>query len=95
MSNSQNDRSFTQDAIAAHVRREIAGILSVAVDKISTTEDIDQLGLNSSVIVSMVGNLEEHYQLRLSPTLFFENPTINAVAGALSAQLSARQKVAV
>jgi acyl carrier protein len=95
MLNSQINRSITQDAIAAHIRREVASILSVAADKISTTEDIDQLGLNSSVIVSLVGNLEEHYKAQLSPTLFFTNSTINAVAEALSEQLSGQEKVAV
>lgn len=91
MSNTQKSISITQDEIAAYIRGEIASILGVTADKISASEDIDRLGLNSSVIVSLVGNLEEHYKVRLSPTLFFANKTIDAVAEVLSAQLHEEQ----
>lgn len=87
MSKQRENISTSQDSIAQHIRSEVAGILDTPLEKIDVSDDIDALGLNSSVIVSLVGRLEEHYRTQLSPTLFFENGTIARVAYALSAQL--------
>ena len=86
--NTASMAAVSKETIAGHIRAEIARIVGVAAAAISTSDDLDRLGLNSSSIVALVGDLEDHYKVQLSPMLFFEHSTIDAVASALSTQLT-------
>lgn len=80
-----------QQAISQLMKNEIASILNVSAAQIDEHNNIDRFALNSSAIVSLVGILEEELDAQLSPSLFFEHPTIADASKHLEEELSNAQ----
>src|SRR5262249_41869192 len=62
----------------------IASRLSIAPSKIDFDSPFELLGLDSGKAVAISGDLEQLLGKRLSPTLAFEYPNINALAAYLA-----------
>jgi acyl carrier protein len=77
----------TQQSISQLMKKEIASILNVSPAQIDEHNNIDRFSLNSSAIVSLVGILEDELDAQLSPSLFFEYPTIAEASKHLEAEL--------
>jgi len=80
---SAGDDRFTKEGISAWVTNYLAGVLQVEPSSISPTAELESLGLNSALVVSMLGDLEDWLGVEISPAVVFEYPTIDAMSGFL------------
>ncbi len=72
--------AFTEEAIATWLVSHLALSLKVPRDEIDIREPFAAYGLDSSVAVSMTGELAQWMGYELEPTLFWEYPNIKALA---------------
>lgn len=77
----------TQEQINEWIRTYLADILEVKPEEIDDNYEFERFGINSSVAVSLVGDLEEWLGFELSPSLFFEFNTIAQVSTHLAQRL--------
>ena len=82
----------SKEAITAWCREYIAGLLEVPADSVDPDASFDRLGVDSSIAVSLLFEVEERYGVELPGETLFKNPTISAVADYLAAE--ARQDTA-
>ncbi len=68
------------DTIIRACQEYIADFLGTSVESIDPSADFDRLGVDSSLAVALLAELEERYGVDLPPEALFENPTINAIA---------------
>lgn len=66
----------------------LADLLGSDPASLNPQSDFDRLGIDSSLAVSMLMEIEARYGVDLPPESLFENPTLNAVAEAVAAQLT-------
>ncbi len=62
----------------------LAELLGIEPDELDVTIPFDRYGLDSSAAVGMIGDLEEWLGSQLDPTLIYDYPTIEVLAGHLS-----------
>jgi len=78
---SPNQEASTRtDAIARVCQEYVANVLGTPVENVDPSVDFDRLGVDSSLAVSLLAELEERYGVDLPVEALFENPTISAVA---------------
>lgn len=70
----------TEQAIRTWLVEHVAEAAGMTPDDIDVREPLESYGLSSREAVSMVGDLEDWLGRRLSPTLVWEYPTIEAIA---------------
>lgn len=80
----------TKDEIAGWCREYVADLLQVPADTIDPAEDFDRLGVDSALAVSLLMEVEERYGVDLEPEDLFANPTLDAVADHVLAQIAGR-----
>ncbi len=80
----------TKDEIAGWCREYVADLLQVPADTIDAAEDFDRLGVDSALAVSLLMEVEERYGVDLEPEELFANPTLDAVAEHVHAQIAVR-----
>jgi acyl carrier protein len=73
--------TVTHDQIVDWCRQHIATLLDFSIDRIPPDAEFDSFGLDSAAAVSLVVDLEEWLGTEVSPSLLFEFPTIQLVAG--------------
>jgi len=78
--------AFTEEAITTWLVSHLALSLKVSPDEIDIQEPFATYGLDSSVAVSMTGELAQWIGCELEPTLFWEYPNIKTLAQQLAAQ---------
>lgn len=66
------------DEIAQHTERPVA--------EIDPDQPFAALGLDSTVIISLTGEMEDKWGLELDPTLVFEYPSISRLLNYLEAE---------
>ena len=76
----------TQEAIEIWLVSHLALYLKVPLDEIDIREPFTAYGLDSSVAVSITGELATWLDCKLEPTLFWEYPSIKALAQHLVAE---------
>jgi acyl carrier protein len=74
------DAAGIEDWLIARVARE----LDRAPEEVDPELPFATLGLDSTVAVSISGELEERLGIRIDPTAVFEYPTIRRLAGHLA-----------
>ena len=79
MSNNAVSRKPSED-INGWMRDYLARKLNIAPEQIDTTESFDTFGLDSADAVRMIGDLEDFLGRRLSPSLAYKYPTIEAMS---------------
>ena len=81
-------RNVPKKPIAAEIQTwlvsYIAELLEIESDEIDMTTPFDRYGLDSAAAVGMTGDLSEWLGLELDPTVAYDYPTIEALAGYLS-----------
>ncbi len=86
---------MTKAATVTHVqivewcRQHIATLLDFPVDRIPVDAEFDTFGLDSGAAVSLVVDMEEWLGTEVSPSLLFEFPSIQLVAGEIIRQREA------
>ncbi|MGW8063186.1 SDR family NAD(P)-dependent oxidoreductase [Streptomyces ziwulingensis] len=78
------------DALSAAVRHRLrvftAEFLMVDPDEVDTATELMDLGFDSISLSELTVRVNDHYGLELLPTVLFEHPTLDAVAGYLSGE---------
>ncbi|AUB36054.1 Acyl-CoA synthetase [Nostoc flagelliforme CCNUN1] len=77
---------FTEEAIATWVVSHLALYLKVSPDDIDIQEPFAAYGLDSSVAISMTGELAQWLGYELEPTIFWEYPNMKVLAQYLEAE---------
>ncbi|EGJ30620.1 MULTISPECIES: acyl carrier protein [Moorena] len=70
----------TESQISEWIKKYLAEILELDPYEINEKQEFEQFGLNSSMAVFLIGDLEEWLSLELSPSLFFEFNTIGELS---------------
>jgi acyl transferase domain-containing protein/acyl-CoA synthetase (AMP-forming)/AMP-acid ligase II/acyl carrier protein len=74
------------DAVQAWLVTKLSGYLHISPQDIDVRRSFAEFGLSSVQAVTLSGELEEWLKCRLSPTVIFEYPTIEALAAYLSGE---------
>jgi polyketide synthase 12 len=74
------------DAVQAWLVTKLSGYMHIPPQDIDVRKSFSEFGLSSVQAVTLSGELEEWLKCRLSPTLIFEYPTIEALAAYLSGE---------
>ncbi len=82
--NRQQIRAWLVDKL----REELDGDDTLELDR-----PLAELGLESRVAVGITGELEDWLDIELDPTIFFDNPTIEALATFLADETIAQHDV--
>jgi polyketide synthase PksL len=76
------------DDLAAHVERllkdRISKLLAVDVEEIDPEVPLNEFGFDSITLTDFATSMGDEFGLALSPTVLFEHPTIDALAGYLA-----------
>ena len=70
----------SRQAIVTWYQEYLADLLGMPADAVDPAADFDRLGIDSSLAVSLLMEVEERYDVDLEPEKLFENPTLDAVA---------------
>ncbi|MGH9389866.1 MAG: phosphopantetheine-binding protein, partial [Vicinamibacteria bacterium] len=81
----------TQEDIEAFVSRRLSSQLGIPPDEIDLRQPFSALGLDSQRALSFLGELETWLGRRLSPTLFWNYPTVAVLAKHLDESFSAER----
>jgi acyl carrier protein len=77
-------------SIVTWCRGYLADLLELPAAEVDPDADFDRLGIDSALAVSLLVEVEERYDVDITPDALFENPTITAVARELHERLRAR-----
>ena len=75
-----------RDAIAAWLAAKVAGPLGIRPDEVDTRRPLAGFGIGSLQAVRLAAELEEWLGRKLSPTLVYDYPTIDALARFLAGE---------
>jgi amino acid adenylation domain-containing protein len=79
-----NSKSF--DAIKVWLASQLAEMLRIPADEIDEQEPFTSYGLSSVKAIGLSGDLEEYLGRNLSPSLFYDHPTIESLARHLAGE---------
>ena len=84
----KNDRASnkklpTQREIQNWIVNYVAELLEVNPNSIDVTISFDRYGLDSSATIGITGELEDWLGTKINPTLLYDYPTVEALAGHL------------
>jgi acyl carrier protein len=86
--------TVTHEQIVDWCRNHIASLLDFPVERIPADAEFDSFGLDSAAAVSLVVDLEEWLGTEVSPSLLFEFPTVQGLAGEILRLRDAKVQVA-
>jgi acyl carrier protein len=70
----------TQDEIEVFIARRLSSQLGIRHEEVDLQQPFSALGLDSASALTFLGDLETWLDRRLSPTLFWNYPTVTALA---------------
>ena len=77
-------KRYSKEDIEEWLIKKVSDILNVDSDEIDINEPFANYGMSSTDGLGLSGELEEWLNIRLSPTLVFDYPTIDEMAQYLS-----------
>jgi len=83
----------TTEMIQHWITEQLAAYLKMSPDMIDQREPTSRYGVDSSVAVTLTGELADWLGLKLDPTLFWEYPTIESVAQHVAQECQKAQSV--
>ncbi|WNE94151.1 acyl carrier protein [Streptomyces luomodiensis] len=78
----------TVDSLRTWLINCVASHLGRPADAIDPGARLSDYGLDSLYVLSVAGELEDHLDISLDPTLLWDNPTIDALSEALVKELA-------
>ncbi|GIG91762.1 acyl carrier protein [Plantactinospora endophytica] len=78
------------DAIRSWLAGRIAFYLQRSVEEIDHDLPLVEIGLDSVYAMTLSGDVEERYDIEVEPTMAWDHPTVNALAGYLHGVLGSR-----
>ncbi|BAZ21946.1 hypothetical protein NIES4073_28270 [Kalymmatonema gypsitolerans NIES-4073] len=79
---------LTAASIQAWIASYIAQLLDIPLQNVDMQMSFDRYGLDSSAVVSLIGDLEHWLKIDLSPALVFDYPTIESLAQHLAKEVA-------
>jgi len=76
------------DSIRDKLKTLVAKEAQLPDDDIEDDVNLGEYGVDSQAAVALIGEMEELYDIELSPTLVFEHPTLDALADAIGQSLA-------
>jgi acyl carrier protein len=73
--------------------RQLASYLELPETAIDPTVPLAEMGVDSVHAVSLVGDVEMHFDIDVDPTLIFDYPTLSHIAEYISAAVAEQQEV--
>jgi len=80
---------ITADAIDTWLIHYLADLLEMSEETIDPTSSFQELGLDSSLAISLTGDLEEWLGRRINPTLLYNYTTIESLSSGLAQEMAA------
>jgi natural product biosynthesis luciferase-like monooxygenase protein len=80
--------AVTPEGLAEYLRGQIAEALETEPESLSDDKHVMELGLDSIMVIQLIGDLQRVYGIRLHPREVFEHPSIGELAGYLCGQLA-------
>jgi acyl carrier protein len=85
----ETHKAADAETISAWLTTCIADYRQVRPEEIDPDLQLADLGLDSVYALTMCGDIEDHFGLETDPTVAWDFPTINALAGHLHSRLVA------
>ncbi|WP_242900819.1 type I polyketide synthase [Actinomadura terrae] len=82
------DGEGLRDFLLAEVRDQVSAETRLSADEVETARPVAEMGVDSVMTVRIRRGLERRFRLQLPATLFWDRPTVEAVAGLLAELLS-------
>lgn len=79
--------------IVGWLARQLASYLELPETAIDATVPLAEMGVDSVHAVSLVGDVEMHFDIDVDPTLIFDYPTLSHIAEYISAAVAEQQEV--
>lgn len=77
---SQMNEVNMSEEVEIFLRKTISDLLAVSIQNISNDEEIGDYGFNSVGLTEFANVLENHYGVKVLPTLFYNYPTVQKLA---------------
>jgi polyketide synthase PksN len=68
------------DRVQAALKQTVSGLLKVRIEDIDADTELSEYGFDSITLTEFGNRLNHEYTLELTPTLFFEHPTLRSFA---------------
>ncbi|PYV42944.1 MAG: non-ribosomal peptide synthetase, partial [Acidobacteria bacterium] len=72
-----------QDKVLAVLMRSVSKLLKVKIEDIDADTELIEYGFDSITLTQFGNTFNQEYKLELTPTIFFEHPTLRSFAGYL------------
>jgi acyl carrier protein len=73
---------------------QLASYLEVSASTINPMVPLAEMGVDSVHAVSLVGDVELHFDIDVDPTMIFDYPTLSGIAGFISTAVAEQQQAA-
>jgi acyl carrier protein len=73
---------------------QLASYLEVPATTISPMVPLAEMGVDSVHAISLVGDVEAHYDIDVEPTMIFDYPTLARIAEFISTAVAGQERVA-
>ena len=77
---SRIDTGHLLNKIQRMLTQTVSGLLKVRTEDLDVDAELSEYGFDSITLTDFTNRLNQTYQLRLTPTVFFENPSIGSFA---------------
>lgn len=84
------DYRVTKDDLLSKLCEYVGSLLNIPPDQVDVDKTFDRMGLDSSAILALTGDLEEWLGVNLDPSVGYDYPTMDLLAGHI-AELAANQ----
>lgn len=84
-----NNLSLTEDNIRDWITSKISGMTNLNESEINPYEPFANFGIDSMLVITFVGDLEDWLQIKIHATLLWDYPNIHAVTKYLTQRLYA------
>lgn len=79
----------TRDEIEAWLIHRVGEYETGGDDPVTTDTPLGELGFSSVYALTLCGDIEDHYELEVDPTLLWDQNTIGDLAGTIESLLAA------
>jgi acyl carrier protein len=84
----------TQRPILRWLTTQLASYLEVPATTISPMVPLAEMGVDSVHAISLVGDVELHFDIDVDPTMIFDYPTLSGIAEFISTAVAEQQQAA-
>ena len=84
-------KSLAKDGINEFIAARLGKALKMSPREIDPTIAFDRYGMDSVIAVDLTGELSKWLRVELSPTLFYDYPTLDALSTYLAEEVVSRR----